>query len=66
MMWLVYLPVNAAWCFVFGHCPSKAVPIAMADHGTYFVSHFRAVEAANRQGLQVDPKTHKVSVKETT
>jgi hypothetical protein len=54
-MYLVYLPVNAAWVFVFGHTVETAQPIRMGDDNPmFFPDKDDAIAAAHRQGLQVE------------
>ncbi len=53
-MHLVYLPVNAAWVFVFGKAIDTAQPTRMGDGPMFFNKRDDAVEAAHGQGLQVE------------
>ena len=60
-MRLLYFPVNAAWCFVFGEDLNTATPTSLAGFERFFTTRKEAVNAAKSLGLDV-AKNGKVSV----
>lgn len=62
MMKLMYFPVNAAWCFVFGaENINTASPITLEGFERFFQTKGEAIEAARHRGLVVDLKTGTVT-----
>lgn len=53
MLNLRYLPVNAAWAFTFGTNPETMKVISLDGEDRFFAARARAVQAADRKGLQV-------------
>lgn len=53
MITLRYLPINAAWAFLFGADIATASIVEM-DGRRLFDSRDQAMHAANRAGLKVD------------
>ncbi|WP_458098561.1 hypothetical protein [Roseomonas sp. WA12] len=56
MITLCYLPINAAWTFIFHHAERAAhtgTPISMGNYGTLFDNRDDAAHAAELMGLKV-------------